>query len=191
MQAAVRLIDTMFRKSGGLYEFSDDAECILRIQLKQAKHEVEVGGEIILKGEPVLAIHIWNEHMPKIPKEGASLEWALARRRRVVYSFKKLAQEIQHENRYSQIRAICGVSALFSFSAHTGGVRMMQHLGFVVLPYHNPLGRFGVFWENIFSWWLMWAYNETSLHRRYFLKLQRTEIWITINEFLRRYGQIT
>ena len=68
---------------------------------------------------------------------------------------------------------------------------MMQHLGFVVLPYHNPLGRFGVFWENIFSCWLMLAYNETSLHSRHFLKLQRTEIWIIINEFLQRYGQIT
>ena len=68
---------------------------------------------------------------------------------------------------------------------------MMQHLGFVVLPYHNPLGRFGLFWENFFSWWLMWAYNETSLHSRHFLKLQSTEIWITINEFLHRYGQIT
>ena len=99
MQAAVRLIDTMLRKSGGLYEFSDDAECILRIQLKLANHKVEVGGEKTLKGEPVLAIHIWNEHMPKIPKEGASLEWPLTLKRRVVYSFKKLAQEIQHENR--------------------------------------------------------------------------------------------
>src|SRR5512139_2551983 len=80
MRAMVRLIDTMLRKSGGVYEFIDDAECILRIQMKKANHDIEVGGEKILKGEPVLVIHLWNERMPNIPKEGANLEWALALR---------------------------------------------------------------------------------------------------------------
>ena len=110
--------------------------------------------------------------MPNIPKEGVNLKCALAFRRKVIYSFRKLAWEVKHDSKYSQIRAVCGISALFSFNAHTGGVRMMQLLGFVVLPYHKPLGRFGLLWENIFSWWLIWVYNETSLHSRHFLRLR-------------------
>jgi hypothetical protein len=105
-------------------------------------------------------------------------------------AFKELAKVMQNDLRYSQVRAVCGTSALFSFTEHTGGVRMMQHLGFSVYPYHNPLGKFGVFWENLFSWWLMWVYNETSLHSRHFQKLQRIEIWITADEFVKRYGEI-
>jgi hypothetical protein len=188
MRAGVRLIDGILRKSGRVYEFSDDPGCILRIQLKKANHDVSVGGEKIYRGEQLLVIHIWNERMPKLPREGASLEWALELRRKMIYSFKTLAKEIIKDSRYSHIRALYGVSVLFSFTGHTGGVRMMQRLGFTILPYHNRLGRFGEFWENLFSWWLMWTYNKASLKNRRFFKLQRTETWITMNEFLKRYG---
>src|SRR4030042_2739022 len=163
MSALGCLIDKILRKSGGLYGLSKDPECILRIQLKRANHTVDIKSTRILKGELVLGIHLWNERMPKLPKGGANLEWALRIRRKVEHSFKQLAMVMQQESRYSQVRAVCGVSALFLFTDHTGGVRMMQHLGFTVLPYHSPLVRFGKFWENLFSWWLMWTYNETSL----------------------------
>jgi len=188
MGAAVCLIDFLLRTSQGIYEFTDDPECILRIQLKRATHEVNIGNERILKGESVLAVHAWNERMPKLPLEGATLEWALQLRRQVIHSFRQVAQVMQADNQYSQVRAVCGESALFSFSGHTGGTRLMQHLGFTVLPYHRPFGRFGEFWENLFSWWLMWTYNYASLNSREFLRLQRTEIWITAQEFMRRYG---
>lgn len=189
MRTAVRLIDALLRTSQGIYEFTDDPDCILRIQLKRATHEVNFGNEKILKGEPVLAVHAWNERMPKLPVEGASLEWALQLRRQVIHSYRQVAKVMLSDTRYSPVRAVCGESALFSFSGHTGGTRLMQHLGFTVLPYHRPFGRFGEFWENLFSWWLMWTYNYASLNGREFLRLQRTEIWITADEFIRRYGE--
>ncbi len=86
MRAAVRLIDTMLRISGGVFEFTEDAECILRVALNRVNHTVNLGSEMILKGDLVLEIHAWNEHMPKIPKEGANLEWGLRLRRQVVRS---------------------------------------------------------------------------------------------------------
>jgi hypothetical protein len=66
---------------------------------------------------------------------------------------------------------------------------MAQHLGFTVLPYYRPFGRFGEFWENLFSWWMMWAFNDVSLNSRKFWRLQRTEIWMTRDDFIHRYGQ--
>jgi hypothetical protein len=189
MRAVVRAIDNLLRTSQGIYEFIDDPECILRIQLTHANHAVNIGNVRILKGEPVLAVHVWNERMPKLPPEGTNLEWALRLRWQVIDSFRGVANILQHYCRYSQVRAVCGTSALFSFSDHTGGMRMMQHLGFIVLPAHRPLGWFGEFWENLFSWWLMWTYNDASLCSREFLRLQRTEIWMSADEFIRRYGE--
>ena len=189
MRAAVRLIDALLRASQGIYEFTDDPECILRIQLKRATHQVNIGNVMIKKGEPVLAVHAWNERMPKLPFEGATIEWALQLRRQVIHSYRQVAKVMQSDKRCSTVRAVCGESALFSFSDHTGGTRLMQHLGFTVLPYHRPFGRFGEFWENLFSWWLMWTYNDASLNSRELLRLQRTEIWITKDDFIRRYGE--
>ena len=187
MRAAVRWIDTLLRRYGGIYEFTQDPECILRLQLMPAPHGVTICNEIISKGDPVLAVHVWNERMPGIPPSGANLEWALKLRRSIIFSFREVAKLMLAGPRYSQVRAVCGSSALFSFSDHTGGTQMMQRLGFTVLPYHRPLGRFGEFWENLFSWWLMWTYNDKSLTSRKFWRLQRTEIWMTRAEFLQRF----
>lgn len=188
LHAGVRLIDTLLSKSLKIYVFCDDPECIMRIQLARAPHSISLGNTLISKGEPVLGLHAWNEHMPRLPKEGANLEWALRLRRQLVHSFKLIAEEMIRDQRYSRVSAVYGESAVFSFSEHVGGTHLMQHLGFTVVPYHSPLGRFGEFWENLFSWWLMWTYNQASLHSREFLRLQRTEIWITRDEFLRRFG---
>jgi hypothetical protein len=28
---------------------------------------------------------------------------------------------------------------------------MLEHLGFIVIPYHRPFGAFGEFWENFLT----------------------------------------
>lgn len=188
MRTAVRGIDYLLRLHGRLFEFSQDPECLLRLQLSTAPHTVTINDRIISRGEPVLGLHIWNEHMPKLPPTGADLEWALRLRRRLIHSFQGIARLMQEDERLAQVSSLYGASALFSQSDHTGGIRMMQHLGFTVVPYHRPLGRFGDFWENLFSWWLMWTFNAASLHSRKFWRLQRTEIWMTKEDFLHRFG---
>jgi YkoP domain len=191
MRVAVRWIDNLLCKFQGVYVYSRDPECILRLQLRTSTHTLPLGSWVVHKGEPVLALHAWNERMPVIPPEGADLAWALTLRRRLVYSFMGIARLIQEDPLYEQVRAVCGSSGLFSFSDHTGGVQMMQRMGFVVIPYHQPFGRFGKFWENLFSWSLMWAYNTNSLNLRKFWRLQRTEIWMTRVEFVERYSRTT
>jgi hypothetical protein len=189
LRAGVRWIDHLLSKSQGITPISQDPDCILRIQLGRSSHIVTLSNEIILRGDPILALHMDNEHMPGLPHAGANLDWALKLRRQVVYSFRQVAKVIRPDGRYAYVRAIYGASTLFSFTDHIGGLRMMQHLGFTVLPYHRPFGRFGEFWENLFSWWLMWTYNQPSLHNRQFSNLQRTEIWMLADEFIARYGE--
>ena len=178
----------MIRKSERSYEYCDDPDCVLRIQLMPSPRQVNLGDKVILKDDPVLAIHVWNERMPVIPAGGADLKWALHFRRQVLNSFKLLAGVMQGDATYTPVRAIYGASALFSSTNHTGGMRMMQSFGFTILPYHSPLGKFGDFWENLFSWWLMYAYNTASMGSRKFWQLERTEIWMDRDEFIQRYG---
>jgi hypothetical protein len=49
-------------------------------------------------------------------------------------------------------------------------------------------GRFAHFWENIFSWALMWTFNPGSLRGKRFLRLQRYRLWMSRRTLLERYG---
>jgi hypothetical protein len=189
LKAGVRLIEYLVRKSMHVYEFTDDPDCILRIQLTTSPRSVDFGTWQISKGDTILSIHAWNEKMPKIPEQGATIEWAIRLRRQVVHSFHKVAEELQMRGKYSLVKAIYGESTIFSFSEHTGGLKMMQRLGFSILPYHSASGKFGDFWANLFSWWLMWAFNDLSLDTRHFKHLERTETWFQVDEFIQRYGK--
>jgi len=189
LRAGIRWIDSLIRKSEHSYEYCDDPDCVLRIQLMPSPHAATFGDRVIQKGDPVLAVHVWNERMPPIPSSGADLRWAINIRRQTQHSFRLLAKLMQEDRIYTPVKAIYGASVLFSSTDHTGGTRMMQSFGFTILPYHSPLGKFGEFWENLFSWWLMYAYNTASMDSRKFWQLERTEIWMDSDEFIRRYGK--
>ena len=121
LREGIRLIDSLIRKSERSYEYCDDPDCILRVQLMPCPHATIFGGMAIQKGEPVLAVHVWNERMPPIPPSGADLQWAIHLRRQVLHSFRKLAKVMQDDELYTPVRAIYGASVLFSSTSHTGG----------------------------------------------------------------------
>jgi hypothetical protein len=50
--------------------------------------------------------------------------------------------------------------------------------------HRSSLGRFGEFCENLYTWALMWAYNQVSLEGRRLLELERTRVWMKVEEFL-------
>src|SRR5512137_1157881 len=95
LKAGVRLIEYLVRKSMHVYEFTDDPDCILRIQLTTSPRSVDFETWQISKGETIISIHAWNEKMPKIPEEGATIEWAIQLRHQVVHSFQMVAEELQ------------------------------------------------------------------------------------------------
>jgi hypothetical protein len=50
------------------------------------------------------------------------------------------------------------------------------------------LGRFAEFWENAYTWALMWTLNQSILQKRSLLRLRRFDISMTAEDFLGRYG---
>jgi len=79
-------------------------------------------------------------------------------------------------------------TVLVPFGDPSGARSLLTFLGFCLMPAHNPLRRFGEFWENFCTWILMWAFNVASLHSKHLLRMRRIEAWIPFDEFLRRYG---
>jgi hypothetical protein len=189
LRAVIRRFDAFLRKRYGVYEFSQDEWCWLRLSRSRAPHDLHFPDLEVGRGAPILMLHLWNEHSPSMPSMGPDLAWTLKALRLFVKSLRAVADQMKVDPNLRTLQAVGGITVVIDLSNPSGTGGMFGRLGFVILPYHSPLGRFGEFWENFYTWGLMWAYNPGSLRNRSFLDLRRSEFWMETNEFMRRFGQ--
>lgn len=188
MRRIVRAFDRLLCRCQGVFVYWDDPECFFRAQIGQACRKIVLPDTEIRAGAKVLQLHFWNEHMPVIPPEGPDLAHALRTSRMIVSSFRVLAREMSCDLRLAGVQALGGATVLFAAGDDSGGEKLFKRLGFTMFPHRNRLGRFGEFWENLYTWALMWAYNAVSLRKRRLLALRRTESWMSTDSFLQRYS---
>ncbi len=188
MRALIRAFDGWLRRRSGVFEFTDDPACLFRLQLVHAPRDVRVRGVDIPAGTPLVGLHLWNEHVPPIPPTGADMAWGLRTYRMLARSLREVAAYLPRDPRLTDARAVWGVTVLIPLPDDPGGGGLIRRLGFEVLPYHGALGRFGEFWENFYTWWIMWTYNPASLRGRTMAGLRRQEMWMLREDFMRRYG---
>lgn len=137
----------------------------------------------------VLFLHLWNERLLGFNTLSSGLGWAKTFQQSFLWSLGEVALYLDDHPGMAEVRAVGGVTVLLDSGGHKGGTRFVERLGFTVLPYYSPLGRFGEFWENFYSWILIWTFNPPNLHYRRLRSLQRKEFWISTGEFRRRFGQ--
>jgi hypothetical protein len=188
LRGIIRRFDDWLSARAGVAPFTDDPRVILRVQTGKAAHDLELPDGTICAGAKVLLIHLWNERMPLIPDGGADLAYGIKLQRLTINSYRAIARHLQAEPGLRDVQAVGGVSALASLREGDGGRAMFEQMGFMVLPYQQPMGAFGEFWENFYAWWLMWTYNPGSVRHRPLWRLQRTEFWMTQEAFLQKYG---
>ena len=73
---AIQRFDIFARKKGGVYEFSQDEQCVIRLSKEVTPRTLRLPEHRISRGSPVMRIHLWNEHLPVIPRQGSDLAWA-------------------------------------------------------------------------------------------------------------------
>jgi hypothetical protein len=187
LRSIIRAFDRWLSRILGVCEFCQDPECLLRLQLTQASHDLCLPGSIVRTGEPVLLLHLWNRRVAPIPPQGPDLAWARLMYHRFVHSLRKVADHMQQSPQLANVRAVGGVTVLAG-SGNGSGSHLMSRLGFTLMPYHPRLEPLGEFWENVYTWLLMWAYNPASLRNKNLWGLKRVEVWMPAEEFLRRFG---
>ena len=190
MRSLIRRFDAFLSRRYGVFTFTDEEDCLLRLQIAAASHSLLLPGQVVQPGDKVLKIHLWNEHVP-IPSssEGYGLVWAKEVQRMFLKSLQAVGRYMQGTSSLADTRAVGGETILLFAGDRRNGERLMKRLGFKVLPYTHPLGRFGEFWENFYSWVLVWTYNPAGLHHRSLFHQRRSEFWISAGDYLARYGQ--
>lgn len=126
--------------------------------------------------------------MLPMPPGGADLAWTKKMSKAFLKSLGEAAEYIKSEPVVRDVRAVGGITVLLFSGDRASGARFMEKLGFTTMPYSNPLGRFGEFWENFYSWMLMWTYNPGSVRYRHVMGFKRAEFWMPVEKFVERYG---
>ncbi len=101
--------------------------------------------------------------------------------RRMRYSLRLLAVYLAHELCWDGVNALHGTDGFLEME-HADEMRtLVEHLGFEFMIRATPGWNAWrpAFWQNVFSWWLMWTFNPASLKGKNMNKLARGELWIS------------
>jgi len=188
MRFIIRVIDWLLRKVNGVFEFCDDPDCVFRVSIGVLKCPLRILDAEIPAGTKVLELHFWNEHMPPMPSNGSVIGPAVKLRRKVASSAQRMAQAIENDPRLAGVKAVGGVTPLFIPGDNSAAEGIFRRLGFTVTPHQNPLGRFMEFWEEVYAWFLMWAFTLGNQNHRSLRGLRRSDFWISTERFLSLYG---
>lgn len=182
-RALLRRFDELVRRILGVVEFTSDPDCLLRIRLARLSHPVEIGRARLPAGAPYVEIHLWNEHLPAMPQTGPDLSWAARSARLFVHSMRLLATYLASEPALADCRAVGGTAVL---ADDPSSIALLRRLGFAVADAPTALGAF---WKDAYSRALIWTFNPPSSAGG--RRLRRSEIWMSTESFLTRYGSTT
>lgn len=188
LRLLIRRFDTWLSHVEGVEPFTADPQCILRIQIGRTPHDRTFRDQTIRANSKALFIHFWNEHMPIIPEAGPDLSYGLKLQRMIVYSMKLIAKHLRNNPALQDIQWVGGITTFVGREAADGGRASFQHLGFTIFPGWRNAGAFGEFWENFYTWWVMWTFNPVSARHRSMLEMQHTEFWMSREQFMDRFG---
>jgi hypothetical protein len=181
--------DRWLRRRQGIFEFSTHPGCILLAGLKPAAADIALpDGTRILRGQPILDLHLWNERAPPLPADGPAFEWLAA----FDSAFRlSLAQLASHLDRHPELAKVQALRIETAFGRPDGDMeRVGRRYGFAAVrrPEAPSLGRrIHWFFAGFLFLALTWAYNPASLKGKRFRR-QQDEFWMSRAALERRHG---
>jgi hypothetical protein len=183
-------LDRWLQERNGVFEYTRDNCCIFRIQHARALERVDLaGGSSISPGEHILNLHLWNEHIPAIRLEGATVGWARRLSRAIDFSLKELACYLGQHPELDEIVAMRAEMRLGREEKNRQLAYLSARYGFEdVVTRHpgasRPLHRLG---ENVLLLLLVMATNPVALRASVLLRTQKV-VYLPRAVLHRRYG---
>jgi hypothetical protein len=182
-------LDRWLRRWHGVYEFSAHRECLLRAERCLAEESWQLSdGVRVRRGDPLLRIHLWNEHMPAMGQQGPTVAWARRASRAVDASLRELARHLAQGQDFDAVVAVCADMRLGTARQSAQLTRIVARYGFE--PTRNSrLGRPGLLrfiGENILMMLLVLATNPVAF-RAAVLRRDHTRVVISRAKLLRLY----
>jgi hypothetical protein len=164
---ALSAFDDRQRRRQAVFEYTSNPACIYRIDVTRASRAVTLrDGTFVRPGDRVVRLHFWNEQIPTLPEDGATIAWARRMQKAIGGSLEELARYLAAQPDLADIAAICGHVPSGTKSQSRQIARIMAYYGFETiletepLPFAERLHRFG---ENILISLIVLAHNAGAL----------------------------
>jgi hypothetical protein len=107
LESAVYTLDRWLRLRRGVFEYSLDSQCFFRLEQRRADEALTLAdGTRVRAGAPVLALHLWNEHVPLMGRSGPTVAWAHKVSRAICASLRELVRYLAQRPDLSDVRVL-------------------------------------------------------------------------------------
>jgi YkoP domain len=185
---AILALDAILRRHLGIFEFSSSPDCLLRIAMARASlGAILPGGMRARKGDALIELHLWNEHVAELLSGGSPLGHAKGILRDLRHSLELLARYLRTHPETAEAALIHARVALSLGNRRAKLESFARAFGFAVTC-SSPRGMARVhdFFEDFLIRWLLRAFNPSRPGQR--RPLQRAELWMTRECLLERYA---
>jgi hypothetical protein len=164
---AVSAFDAWQRRRQAVFEFTRHPSCVFRLDICRAHRPLVLAdGTRVRPGQGIARLHFWNEQIPPMPKNGATIGWARQMQRAIVISLRELARYLASQPELDEITVICADVPSATKNQSGQLARIMAYYGFETiasparLPPGERLRRFG---ENILISLIVLVHNARAL----------------------------
>lgn len=185
--AFVYTLDRWLRRREAVFEYTESPDCVFRIQRAFAEAEITLrDGTEVRRGDPVVALHIWNEQVPVMAASGPSVGWAREVSRKVAGSLRDLEDYLDAHSEYDDVKVIAADIALSTPESGDQILRMAARYGFEGVTDEGAEARMlRKLGENTLMLLLVLATNPASA-RLSVLRRQRQPVYVS-RKMLRRH----
>jgi YkoP domain len=182
-------LDRWLRRWHGVYEFTAHRDCLFRAERWLAEESLLLSdGVRVHCGDPLLRIHLWNEHMPAMGQVGPTIAWARRASRAVDTSLRELARHVVQCSELDAVVAVCADMRLAPAKQTAQLARIVGRYGFEAAK-DSRVGRPGplrLIGENILMMLLVLATNPIAF-RAAVLRRDHARVVISRAKLLRLY----
>ncbi len=186
-------LDSRLRRGHAIVEYSAHPACIFRLEIGLAGRQSSLrDGTQVRAGERIAQLHFWNEHIPHVPQNGATIRWAREMQKSIAISLRELSHFLSLRPDLRDISVICGDVPSGTRAQSRQVAHIMGYYGFETRnddgppPIGERLHRFG---QNVLISLIVFAHNAAAL-RLDTLNRVRVPIYLSRRTLERKFGNI-
>jgi hypothetical protein len=188
---AVFALDKWLQRRQGVIEYSTHPRCLFRMQVGRARRQVLLrDGTRLRRGQRIVDLHFWNEHIPPIPASGTTIRWARQMQHGIAISLQELARYLAARPELDDVAAICADVPCGTRSQAHQLTYIMAYYGFETIGEDAPLRlreRLHRFGDNILISLMVLAQNSVALRSDTLWRV-RVPIYLSRRGLTERFG---